>query len=68
MRAAVADSNVMVKWFVVEYIERLRDDYLRGLIDVHAPRYALLEFSNAMSKYAASEIISRGDAEDTLNT
>ncbi len=70
MRRVVVDSNVMVKWFVeeefIECAERLRDDHLRGAIDIYAPSYAIIEFSNAIRKYVQREIMTPEDAEKAM--
>ncbi|MEM0011159.1 MAG: type II toxin-antitoxin system VapC family toxin, partial [Candidatus Bathyarchaeia archaeon] len=51
----VADASVIVKWIIPEdYTEdalRLRDDFLDGKIDIHAPSIILLEVANALRKY-----------------
>ncbi len=70
MMKVVVDSNVMVKWFVeeefTECAERLRDDHLRGAIDIHAPAYAIIEFSNALRKYVQRGIVTQENAEKAL--
>ncbi len=61
MERVVVDSNVMIKWFIPEdYSEQalaLCSDYLMGSIDIVAPMYSLLEFSNALRKYYVRGII-----------
>lgn len=70
MRKVVVDPNVMVKWFVeeefTECAERLRDDHLRGAIDIHAPAYAIIEFSNTLRKYVQRGIMTPENAERAL--
>jgi len=62
----VVDSNVLIKWFVPEdysdYALTLMKDHLMGLVEATAPKYALLEFSNAMRKYVVKGLMRRDDA------
>ena len=64
MERVVVDSNVLVKWFVPEeysgYARLLRNDHLLGCVEAVAPRYALLEFYNALRKYHALGVIDEG--------
>jgi len=68
MSKVVADSNVLVKWFIPEdYHEEakaLLRDHLYGSITVIAPRYALLEFANTLRKYVAKKLISTDKIRD----
>ena len=61
MERVVADSNVLVKWFIPEkyseYAKLLRNDHLLGYVEVVAPKHALLEFYNALRKYYARGIL-----------
>ena len=67
----VVDSNVLVKWFILEDFSDsarlLRNDHLNGYITALTPKYALLEFSNAMRKYVERGILSREDALKALD-
>ncbi len=51
----VVDSNVLIKWFISEKYsdcaKKIRDDHIRGYVNVVVPAYALLEFSNTLRKY-----------------
>ncbi len=61
MSEVVVDSNILVKWFIPEdYHEEakaLLKDHLHGNVIVVVPRYALLEFANALRKYVIKKII-----------
>ncbi len=61
MSEVVVDSNILVKWFIPEdYHEEakaLLKDHLHGNVVVVVPRYALLEFANALRKYVIKKII-----------
>ncbi|ABN69780.1 conserved hypothetical protein [Staphylothermus marinus F1] len=63
MERVVADSNVLVKWFIPEeyseYAKLMRDNHLLGRIEVVAPIYALLEIYNALTKYYIRKILDR---------
>ncbi len=63
MERVVVDSNVLVKWFIPEeysdYAKLIRNDHLLGCIEVVAPRYALLEFYNALRKYCTRKVIDK---------
>ena len=63
MERVVVDSNVLVKWFILEdyseYARLLRNDHLLGCVEAVTPRYALLEFYNALRKYYARGILDR---------
>ncbi len=67
----VADSNVLVKWFIPEdyseYAVVLRDDHLYGRVDVIAPVYAVLEFTNCMRKYVVRGLLKKDYAIKALN-
>jgi len=60
-KEVVADSNVIVKWFIDEeysiHARMLRDDHLLGRITVVSPKYALLEILNALRKYRARGLL-----------
>ncbi len=66
----IVDSCILVKWFIPEEYSEcaviLRDDYLNGLINVVVPKYALLEFCNALRKYVYMGIMSRDDLNKAL--
>lgn len=66
----VADASVVVKWIIPEdYTEdalRLRDDFLDGKVDVHAPSILLLEIASALRKYYLRGFIDRDRAERAL--
>ncbi|MEM2425048.1 MAG: type II toxin-antitoxin system VapC family toxin [Candidatus Bathyarchaeia archaeon] len=51
----VADASVIIKWVIpedyAEYALKLRDDFLDGNVDVHAPNIILLEAASALRKY-----------------
>ncbi len=55
MGRVVADSNVIIKWFIIEdyseYAKMLRNDHLMGHVEVVLPIYALLEIYNTLRKY-----------------
>ncbi len=67
----VADSNVLLKWFVPEdYSDKaseLLKDHLMGVTEVTAPKYALLEFSNALRKYVVRGGMSGEEALKALH-
>jgi len=69
-RVVVADSNVIVKWFIPEeYSEHavvLRNDHLYGRVNVIAPVYAILEFANSMRKYVIRNILNKDKAIKAL--
>lgn len=69
-KRVVADSNVLIKWFVPEdYSEHavtLMNDHLLGHVEVVAPEYALLEFTNALRKYVVRGIMGADDALKAL--
>ena len=71
VRKVVADSNVLVKWFIPEDYSReaciLRDDHLYGRVRVIAPAYAALEFANSLRKYAARGAIKESAALKALD-
>ncbi len=71
MRRVVADSNVLIKWFIPEKYsdsaKRMRDNHIRGHISVVAPAYALLEFSNTIRKYVNRGILTPSDAAFVMN-
>jgi len=57
----VADSNVIVKWFILEdYSDQaklLRNDHLMGYVEVVSPTYALIEIYNTLRKYMVKGLI-----------
>ncbi len=67
----VADSNVLVKWYIPEkYSEEaiiMRNDFIYDRIKVIAPIYALLEYANTLRKYAIRGLIRKEDAYEALN-
>ena len=69
-RVIIADSNIIVKWFIPEeyseYAVVLRDDHLYGRVNVIAPVYAILEFANSMRKYVIRGILSKDKAIKAL--
>jgi len=71
VRKVVADSNVLVKWFIPEDYSReacvLRDDHLYGRVHVIAPAYAALEFANSLRKYVARGMIKESAAFKALD-
>ena len=71
MKRLVVDSNVLIKWFIPEdyseYAIKLRNDHLMGRIEVVAPKYALLEFCNALRKYVIRGIKNEEDALRALS-
>lgn len=66
----VADASVIVKWIMPEdYTEdalRLRDDFLNGEVDIHAPSILLLEAASALRKYYLRGFIDRDMTEKAL--
>ncbi|MEM2961018.1 MAG: type II toxin-antitoxin system VapC family toxin [Candidatus Bathyarchaeia archaeon] len=66
----VADASVIVKWIIPEdYTEdalRLRDDFLDGRVDIHAPSTLLLEVASALRKYHLRGFISENMTEKAL--
>ncbi|MBS7635520.1 type II toxin-antitoxin system VapC family toxin [Candidatus Bathyarchaeota archaeon] len=66
----VADASVIVKWVMPEdYTEnalRLRDDFLDGRVDIHAPSILLLEVATALRKYYLKGFIGKDTAERAL--
>ncbi|MCX8170751.1 MAG: type II toxin-antitoxin system VapC family toxin [Candidatus Bathyarchaeota archaeon] len=66
----VADVSVIVKWVIPEdYTEhalRLRDDFLNGRVEIHAPSIILLEAASALRKYHLKRFIDRDVAEKAL--
>lgn len=70
-RPVVVDANIMVKWFIPEEYSReadaLLDDHLDARVRVVAPSYALVEFTNALRKYAVRQIIDRETVEEALS-
>ena len=64
-REVVVDSSVMVKWFIPEdYHEEakaLLRDHLMGEVTAVAPKYALVEFANALRKYLIRGLIDRAN-------
>ena len=69
-RVIIADSNIIVKWFIPEeyseYAVVLRDDHLYGRVNVIAPVYAILEFTNSMRKYVIQGILDKDNAIKAL--
>ncbi len=67
----VADSNVLVKWYIPEkYSEEaiiMRNDFIYDRIKVIAPIYALLEYANTLRKYTIRGLIRKEDAYEALN-
>ncbi len=67
----VADSNVLVKWYIPEkYSEEaiiMRNDFIYGRIKVIAPIYALLEYANTLRKYTIRGLIRKDDAYEAFN-
>jgi len=63
LERVVVDSNVLIKWFVPEdysvHARLLRNDHLLGCVEAVAPKYALLEFYNALRKYHALGVIGK---------
>ncbi len=62
-KVVVVDSNIMIKWFIPEEYSHeagmLLKDFLYGRINIVAPVYAMIEYCNALRKYATRKIISR---------
>ena len=71
MMRVVVDSNVLVKWFIPEKYsdcaKKIRDDHIRGYVNVAVPAYALLEFSNTLRKYVNRGILAPAEATLALN-
>jgi len=71
VREVVADSNVLVKWFIPEDYSKeacvLRDDHLYGRVYVIAPAYASLEFANSLRKYVVRGVIKESAALKALD-
>lgn len=70
MKPIVVDSCIIVKWYIPEkyseYAIVLRDDYLKGKVDVIAPVYAMIEFTNTLRKYVTRKLVAKEDAIKAL--
>lgn len=71
MERVVADSNVLLKWFIPEeyseYARLMRNDHLVGRVEVVAPSYALLEIYNALRKYCAKKVIGKEELSKIIS-
>ncbi len=67
----VVDASVAVKWVIPEdYSDdavRLRNDFLDGKIEVHAPEIIPIEVASALRKYHLRGIIDKDVAEKALS-
>lgn len=66
----VVDASIVIKWVIQEeYTEdalKLRDDFLDGKVEVHAPNILLLEIASALRKYCLKNFIKRDIADKVL--